>query len=70
MVFTGNLVAATDFTLFKQITNASSYGSAAGGSQPAPVGQSPQPLLNARISGKAVIGDRKEIEINAVPTGP
>jgi hypothetical protein len=70
VVFTGNLVAAANVTLFTQTTNASTYGSAVGGSQPAPAVQSPQPLLNARISGKAVIGDRKEIEINAVPTGP
>ena len=70
VVFTGNLVGAANVTLFTQTTNALSYGTAVGGSQPAPAVQSPQPLLNARISGKAVIGDRKEIEINAVPTGP
>jgi hypothetical protein len=70
VVFTGNLVAVANVTLFTQTTNALSYGNAVGGSQPAPAVQSPQPLLNARISGKAVIGDRKEIEINAVPTGP
>ena len=70
VVFTGNLVAAANVTLFTPITNALSYRSAVGGSQPALAGQSPQPLRNARISGKAVIGDRKEIQINAVPTGP
>jgi hypothetical protein len=70
VVFTGNLVAAANLTLFTQTTNALNYGSAVGGSQPARAVQSPQPLLNARISGKVVIGDRKEIEINAVPTGP
>jgi hypothetical protein len=70
VVFTGNLVAASNSGLFKQNTNAARYGSGVGGSQPGPAGQSPQPLLNARISGKAVIGDRQEIEINAVPTGP
>jgi hypothetical protein len=70
VVFTGNLVAATNWTRFTQLTNALSDRSTAHGSLTAPAGRSPLPLLNARISGKAVIGDRKEIEINAVPTGP
>ena len=70
VVFTGNLVAATTLTLVVQTTNAGAAGGALGGAQAAPAVQSSQPLQNSRISGKAVIGDRKEIKINAVPTGP
>lgn len=69
VVFTGNL-AATNLARFTQRTNAAGDRSAAYGSLAAPAGQSPLPLWNVRISGKAVIGDRKEIEINAVPAAP
>jgi len=70
VVFTGNLMAATNLILVTQATNAWNGNSPVGGSPSAPAVQSPQPLLNSRISGKAVIGDRKEIEVNALPTGP
>ena len=71
VVFTGNLMAATNLALASQVTNAWGKGEAAAAAQAPSAVRSPQSLLmNSRISGKVVIGDRKEIEVNAVPTGP
>ncbi len=70
VVFTGSLLAPTNATSFKRLTNAWSdaAGFRAGLAEPAPLPA--LPLLNARISGKALIGDGKEIEVDAAPAKP
>jgi len=70
VVFTGNLMAATNVAWFQPVTNQlrlrSSVADMPGGSaQPGLL-----PLLNSRISGKVVVGNGKAIEINALPTSP
>jgi hypothetical protein len=67
VIFTGNLLAITNQAPFMQQSNFT----VANGDvmQVVPAGQLPSqlPLFNSRISGKAVIDDHREIEINAVP---
>jgi hypothetical protein len=70
VVFTGNLLTATNITLsFQRATNLS-VGAAVGGFQDAPAQPGFPPLLNSRISGKLVIGNGKPVEINALPANP
>jgi hypothetical protein len=71
VVFSGNVIASANETSFKQTTNAPR--GAVAGSPTLPVEPSPLsaiPLLNSRVSGRALIGDGKEIEVNAVPIKP
>jgi hypothetical protein len=70
VVFTGNLLSATNLALFQVVTNdlkisGSLVGLRGGAGQPAPL-----PLLNSRISGKVVIGNAQAVEINALPASP
>jgi hypothetical protein len=70
VVFTGNLMAATNSASFQPYTNILSLGGGlarqrAGSAQPNLL-----PLLNSRISGKVVVGNGKAVEINALPTSP
>jgi hypothetical protein len=70
VVFTGNLMAATNSASFQPYTNILSLGGGltrqrAGSAQPTLL-----PLLNSRISGKVVVGNGKAVEINALPTSP
>ena len=65
VVFTGNLQTAQNMILSTGGSN--KQGAGLGGAQPIPPEFAPVPLLNSRISGRAIIGDRKEININAVP---
>jgi hypothetical protein len=70
VVFTGNLMAATNLASFLPPTNALSIGS--GGSGPGTGSTRPDllPLLNSRITGKVVVGNGKAVEINALPMRP
>ena len=70
VVFTGALMAATNVTLLTKATNAWSSQPAVGGAQTAGSLRARLLLPNGRISGKAMIGDRKAIEIHAVPAIP
>jgi hypothetical protein len=70
VVFTGSLIAATNLPPIQSATNHLNFendrdGGQAGSAQPALL-----PLLNARISGKVVVGNGKAVEINALPTSP
>ena len=70
VVFTGNLLAATNSPAAQSFTNLLSFGGALGGGR---IGSTPLhllPLLNLRISGKVVVGNGKAVEINALPTSP
>ena len=71
VIFTGNFTALTNATLFLRMTNGptgATFGLPTLPAEPSPL--STLPLIKSRISGRAVIGDRKEIEVNAVPAGP
>jgi hypothetical protein len=69
VVFSGNLLAATNSPSFQAFTNLLSLGGLGG--QRAGSGQpNLLPLLNSRISGKVVVGNGKAVEINALPTSP
>src|SRR5205823_1399628 len=64
IVFTGNVIASVNQTFFKQTTNGpTGDGIAHSPTLPA----EPDPLRvrsgNSRITGRALIGDRREIEI-------
>lgn len=66
IVFTGNLVCPANFPMPKTDASSSTGGVVAGG----PVGArmtNGLPLLNSRISGKVLLDDRRELEINALP---
>jgi len=60
VVFTGNLLASTNLSIGVRLD----------GFQNAPASQGFLPLLNSRISGKAVIGSSQVVEIDALPTRP
>lgn len=70
VVFTGNLLAATNLTLPLPPGTNLSIGGGLGGFQSVPAQQGRLPLLNTRITGKVVIGNGKAVEVNAVPTSP
>lgn len=61
VTFTGQLVAPTN-----NLTFTDKLGSA-NGNRLAPPELTPLPLGNSRISGKAIIGTNREVEVNAVP---
>jgi hypothetical protein len=66
IVFSGNLIPLTNVPFLR--TNAGAFGGAAGVRRVTPASSAPiSLLLNSRISGKAVIGNQKEIEVNATP---
>jgi hypothetical protein len=70
VVFTGNLLAATNVAWFQPVTNNLSYGSGFGAVRNGSHQPDLLPLLNTRISGKVVVGNGKAVEINALPTKP
>ena len=70
VVFTGNLLTATNLTWSLPVATNLSIGGGLGGFQNAPAQQGHLPLLNSRISGKVVIGSGKAVEVNALPTSP
>ncbi|HWD93994.1 MAG TPA: hypothetical protein VG938_16810 [Verrucomicrobiae bacterium] len=66
IVFSGSLIPITN--VFAMGTNANGTGGSGGGGAGAmPTALSPLLLWNSRISGTAVIGNQKEIEVNATP---
>jgi len=65
VVFSGNLIPFTN-TLYLR-SNAGAIGGALRTGRAAPVMPETWSLSNSRISGKAVIGNEKEIEVNATP---
>jgi hypothetical protein len=70
VVFTGNLVAATNFTLSLPVRKDAGVAGRLGGSQDAPGRTLLLPLSNSRISGKVVVGSGKPVELNALPAKP
>ena len=70
VVFTGNLMAATNAPAVQTFTNPLILGSGLGGSRAGSAHRDLLPLLNSRISGKVVVGNGKAVEINALPTSP
>lgn len=69
IVFTGNLVCPANFPMPRAEADRLSAGQA-GGSISAPSNANSLPLSNARISGKALLDNRQEIQINALPAKP
>ena len=70
IVFTGNLLTATNLASSLPAATNLSLGGGLGGSQNAPAQPGLLPLLNSRISGKVVIGSGNAVEINALPATP
>ena len=70
VVFTGNLLTATNLTLALQPTNLQNAVAGFAGASAGPAQRGSLPLLNSRIAGKVVIGTGKPVEINALPTSP
>jgi hypothetical protein len=70
VVFSGNLLAATNSPSFQAFTNLLSLGGGLGGQRTGSAQLNLLPLLNSRISGKVVVGNGKAVEINALPTSP
>ena len=69
VVFTGNLVYPAN-SLTSSLGAANSITGGVGGALFGDGANNALPLLNSRISGKALLDDRKEIEINALPAKP
>jgi len=65
VVFSGNLIPFTN-TLHPR-SNVAGFGGTIPAGRAASVMPEPWLLSNSRISGKAVIGNEKEIEVNATP---
>jgi hypothetical protein len=70
VVFTGNLLPATNLALFQPATNDFKSGGGLGGFRGIAPQPDPLPLLHSRISGKVVIGSGQAVEINALPASP
>jgi hypothetical protein len=70
VVFTGNLLPATNVTLLPPATTNLNTWGGLGGGQNSPAQQILRPILNTRITGKVVIGSGKPVEINALPASP
>jgi hypothetical protein len=66
VVFSGNLIPLTNALVTRSNANAAGGGGGGGGgAMPSVI--SPSLLLNSRISGTAIIGNQKGIEVNATP---
>jgi hypothetical protein len=65
VVFSGNLIPLTNALFLR--SNAGAIGGALRTGRAAPAMPPPSLLSNSRISGTAVIGNEKEIEVNATP---
>jgi hypothetical protein len=70
VVFTGNLIAATNSPLLPPGTNYLNFGSSLGAVRYGAGQPDLLPLLNSRITGKVVVGNGKAVDINALPTNP
>ncbi len=70
VVFTGNLLAATNLTLSLPAQTDTGVAGSLGGRPDAPGQPVLLPLVHSRISGKLVIGSSKAVEINALPARP
>jgi hypothetical protein len=70
VVFTGNLLAATNLALFQPATNDLKLGGGLGGARGVALQPDLLPLLHSRISGKVVVGSGQAVEINAMPAAP
>jgi hypothetical protein len=70
VVFTGNLLAATNLTLSPPVSVNAGTASSVSGFRPAASQPNLLRLGNSRISGKVVIGSGKAVEVNALPTSP
>jgi hypothetical protein len=70
VVFSGNLLAATNSPSFQAFTNILSLGGGLARQRASSAQPTLLPLLNSRISGKVVVGNGKAVEINALPTSP
>ncbi len=70
VVFTGNLLAATNAPTVQSFSHQLSLGGGLGGDRSGSTQPSFLPLPNSRISGKVVVGNAKAVEINALPTSP
>jgi hypothetical protein len=70
VVFTGNLLAATNSHSLLPFTNFLSFGSDVSGGRTNSAQPNLLPLLNTRISGKVVVGNGKAVDINALPASP
>ncbi len=69
IVFTGNLVCPANFPMPRAAADRVPGGQG-GGSIGAPSNANFLPLSNARISGKVLLDNRQEIQINALPAKP
>jgi hypothetical protein len=70
VVFTGNLIAATNIVVLPQGATNVVTGNL-GATAPANSAQPPfLPLFNSRISGKVVVGSGKAVQIEALPANP
>ena len=70
VVFTGNLLPATNLALNQPATNTLTASGSLAGYRGAAAQPALLPLLNSRISGKVVIGRGKPLDINALPSTP
>ena len=70
VVFSGNLLAASNSPSFQSFTNLLGLGGGFGGGRASSIQTNLLPLLNSHISGKVVVGNGKAIEINAFPASP
>lgn len=70
VVFTGNLLTATNLVSLVPAATNLSPGGVLERYQSVPAQPGLVPLLNSRISGKVVIGSGKAVEINALPASP
>jgi hypothetical protein len=70
IVFTGNLLTATNPAFSPPALTNQGPGGVLERYQAVPAQPAPLPLLNSRISGKVVIGADKPVEINALPANP
>ena len=70
VVFTGQLIAGADLKALPEITNGVRLSGGARGIQPEPAKKTgASPGNPSRISGKAVVGNRGEVQIDAVSAG-
>ena len=70
VVFTGNLMGATNLPSFQPFTNLPSLGGGLAGQRTGSAQATLLPLLNSRMADKVVVGNGKAVEINALPTNP
>lgn len=67
VIFSGNFVPLTNASPF---SNSYAFGGSGGGAPPPTPALPASVLLNSRISGKAVIGNKSEVTVDATPAAP